>query len=58
MLRGTGENHFPAVCARDAAKVSVGKWGGSIHAWRITDRLADWSIFKRERSGLDGWGRL
>jgi hypothetical protein len=25
MLRGTGEIHFPAVRARDAAKVSVGK---------------------------------
>jgi hypothetical protein len=25
VMRGTGENHFPAVRAQDAAKVSVGK---------------------------------
>jgi hypothetical protein len=35
------EKHFPTLRTQDAAKVSVGQYGGSIHAGGTRDRFDD-----------------
>ena len=53
ILRGTGETHLRAARAHYAAKVSVGKSGGSIRAGSETRSIPDDPFCHHERKGSD-----